>query len=135
MKEYSYKEIGFLQNIVICIYDFMLVFSVLFFMSVPVHIFTDGEAIINNIFYKTYLLFIVVLYYSWFWIKHNQTLGMKAWKTYLVNDNQDSEIKFSQTILRIVVSILGGHILLLFNSRSLHDIVSKTRIIKKEKLS
>ena len=135
MKEYSYKEIGFLQNIVICIYDFMLVFSVLFFMSVPVHIFTDGEAIINNIFYKTYLLFIVVLYYSWFWIKHNQTLGMKAWKTYLVNDNQDSEIKFSQTILRIVVSILGGHILLLFNSRSLHDIISKTRIMKKEKLS
>tara|TARA_B110000008_G_C16620809_1_gene424403 strand:- start:286 stop:627 length:342 start_codon:yes stop_codon:yes gene_type:complete len=113
----------------------MLVFSVLFFMSVPVHIFTDGEAIINNIFYKTYLLFIVVLYYSWFWIKHNQTLGMKAWKTYLVNDNQDSEIKFSQTILRIVVSILGGHILLLFNSRSLHDIISKTRIMKKEKLS
>ena len=135
MKEYSYKEIGFLQNIVICIYDFMLVFSVLFFMSVPVHIFTDGEAIINNMFYKIYLLFIVILYYSWFWIKHNQTLGMKAWKTYLVNDNQDSEIKFSQTILRIVVSILGGHILLLFNSRSLHDIISKTRIMKKEKLS
>tara|TARA_B100001175_G_C19387336_1_gene579597 strand:- start:589 stop:996 length:408 start_codon:yes stop_codon:yes gene_type:complete len=135
MKEYSYKEIGFLQNIVICIYDFMLVFSVLFFMSVPVHIFTDGEAIINNMFYKIYLLFIVILYYSWFWIKHNQTLGMKAWKTYLVNDNQDNKIKFSQTILRIVVSILGGHILLLFNSRSLHDIVSKTRIIKKEKLS
>lgn len=135
MKEYSYKEIGFLQNIVICIYDFMLVFSVLFFMSVPVHIFTDGEAIINNMFYKIYLLFIVILYYSWFWIKHNQTLGMKAWKTYLVNDNQDNKIKFSQTILRIVVSILGGHILLLFNSRSLHDIISKTRIMKKEKLS
>ena len=135
MNEYSYKEIGFLQNIVICIYDFMLLFSVLFFMSVPIHIFTDGEAIINNIFYKTYLLIIVILYYSWFWIKHNQTLGMKAWKTFLVNENQDNKIKFSQTILRIVISVLGGHILLLFNSRSLHDIVSKTRIIKKEKLS
>ena len=135
MEEYSYKEIGFLQNIVICIYDFMLLFSVLFFMSVPIHIFTDGEAIINNIFYKTYLLSIVIIYYSWFWIKHNQTLGMKAWKTFLVNENQDNKIKFSQTILRIVISMLGGHILLLFNSRSLHDIVSKTRIIKKVKLS
>jgi uncharacterized RDD family membrane protein YckC len=130
MKNKTYYNIGLLKNILICLYDLMLLFSVLFFMSIPAHIFSNGDVIINNHLYQIYLLIIIILYYSWFWIKHNQTLGMKSWKTFIVNDNDDFNITFYQCILRILFALLGGHLLLLFNKRSLQDIISKTKIIK-----
>jgi len=130
MKNKIYYNIGLLKNILICLYDLMLLFSVLFFMSIPAHIFSNGDVIINNHLYQIYLLIIIILYYSWFWIKHNQTLGMKSWKTFIVNDNDDFNITFYQCILRILFALLGGHLLLLFNKRSLQDIISKTKIIK-----
>jgi uncharacterized RDD family membrane protein YckC len=130
MKNKIYYNVGLFKNILICIYDLMLLFSVLFFMSIPIHIFTNGDSIINNYLYQIYLLIIIILYYSWFWIKYNQTLGMKSWKTFLVNDNGDVNITFYQCILRILFALLGGHLFLLFNKKSLQDIVSKTKIIK-----
>ena len=46
----KYENIGFLKNMVICLYDLMLLFSVLFFMSLPWIMIPSGEAIKNNIF-------------------------------------------------------------------------------------
>ena len=48
----KYENIGFLKNMVICLYDLMLLFSVLFFMSLPWIIVTSGDAVTNNIFYE-----------------------------------------------------------------------------------
>ena len=48
MKNKTYYNIGLLKNILICLYDLMLLFSVLFFMSIPAHIFSNGDVIINN---------------------------------------------------------------------------------------
>ena len=126
----KYENIGFLKNMVICLYDLMLLFSVLFFMSLPWIIITSGEAVTNNIFYQFYLLLIILFYYLWFWINHGQTLGMKSWKTYVLNQNNQT-ITIRQGILRILISLIGGHLLLIFNKRSLQDIISKTHIIVK----
>ena len=127
----KYENIGFLKNMAICLYDLMLLFSVLFFMSLPWIMMTSGEAITNNIFYQFYLLLIILIYYLWFWINHGQTLGMKSWKTYVLNqDNQT--ITIHQGIIRILISLIGGHLLLIFNEKSLQDIISKTHIIVKK---
>ena len=126
----KYENIGFLKNMVICLYDLMLLFSVLFFMSLPWIIVTSGDAVTNNIFYQFYLLLIILFYYLWFWINHGQTLGMKSWKTYVLNQNNQT-ITIRQGILRILVSLIGGHLLLIFNKKSLQDIISKTHIIVK----
>ena len=126
----KYENIGFLKNMVICLYDLMLLFSVLFFMSLPWIMMTSGEAITNNIFYQFYLLLIILIYYLWFWINHGQTLGMKSWKTYVLNQNNQT-ITIHQGIIRILISLIGGHLLLIFNKRSLQDIISKTHIIIK----
>ena len=126
----KYENIGFLKNMVICLYDLMLLFSVLFFMSLPWIMITSGEAITNNIFYQFYLLLIILIYYLWFWINHGQTLGMKSWKTYVLNQNNQT-ITIHQGIIRILISLIGGHLLLIFNKRSLQDIISKTHIIIK----
>ena len=127
----NYINIGFIKNIVICIYDLMLLFSVLFFMSLPVILISDGQAIINNVLYQLYLLIIILFYYLWFWIKHNQTLGMKSWKTYIVNSKNENKLSIKQCLLRLIVSLLGGHILLIVHKHSLQDLISKTKIIRK----
>ena len=107
----NYINVGFIKSILVCIYDLMLLFSVLFFMSLPVLLFSDGQAIINSILYQLYLLIIIVFYYLWFWIKHNQTLGMRSWKVYIVNERNESKLSVGQCLLRLVISLLGGHIL------------------------
>ena len=126
----KYENIGFLKNMVICLYDLMLLFSVLFFMSLPWIMITSGEAITNNIFYQFYLLLIILIYYLWFWVNHGQTLGMKSWKTYVLNQNNQT-ITIRQGMIRILISLVGGHLLLIFNKKSLQDIISKTHIIVK----
>ena len=127
----KYENIGFLKNMTICLYDLMLLFSVLFFMSLPWIMMTSGEAITNNIFYQFYLLLIILIYYLWFWINHGQTLGMKSWKAYVLNQNNQT-ITIRQGIIRILISLIGGHLLLIFNEKSLQDIISKTHIIVKK---
>ena len=130
MKDEVYKSIGFTKNIIICIYDLLLLFSILFFLSLPVIIFSNNELIGQNIFYRIYLLSIIIGYYLWFWIKHNQTLGMKSWKSYIVNKNNEKDLSIKQCILRILISLIGGHLLLIFYKHSLQDIVSKTKLVK-----
>ena len=130
MENKDYKNIGFTKNIIVCIYDLLLLFSVLFFFTLPLMVFSDGEGIGKNIFYQLYLLSIIITYYLWFWIKHNQTLGMKSWKLYIVNRNNKKNLSIKQCLLRMLVALIGGHLLLLFNKESLQDIVSKTKLVK-----
>ena len=130
MKNKNYKNIGFTKNIIICIYDLLLLFSILFFFTLPLMVFSDGEGIGKNIFYQLYLLFIIITYYLWFWIKHNQTLGMKSWKSYIVNENNEKKLSIKQCLLRMLIALIGGHLFLLFRKESLQDIISKTKLVK-----
>tara|TARA_B110000495_G_C22861002_1_gene502063 strand:- start:324 stop:716 length:393 start_codon:yes stop_codon:yes gene_type:complete len=130
MKNKNYKNIGFTKNIIICIYDLLLLFSILFFFTLPLMIFSDGEGIGKNIFYQLYLLFIIITYYLWFWIKHNQTLGMKSWKSYIVNKDNEKKLSIKQCLLRMLIALIGGHLFLLFHKESLQDIISKTKLVK-----
>ena len=90
---------------------------------------TDGNAVIGNIFYQTYLIFIVFFYYAWFWGKYNQTLGMKIWKIKIYS-RYSLKITYLQSIKRILIALLGGHILLLINDESLQDKLSDTYLEK-----
>ena len=113
MKKINYINIGFIKNIIICIYDLLLLFSVLFFFTLPLMIFSNGEGIGQNIFYQLYLLSIIIAYYLWFWIKHNQTLGMKSWKSYIVNKDNGKKLLISQCLIRMFIALMGGHLFLL----------------------
>ena len=126
------EKIGFIKNIIICIYDLMLLFSILFFLSLPLVSFTSGEVISNNIFYQLYLLIIILAYYIWFWVNHNQTLGMKSWKIILLNKDGTRNITITKCILRILFAVLGGHLLLLIHKKSLHDLISGTYMARIE---
>ena len=125
----KYEKIGFIKNIIICMYDLMLLFSVLFFMSLPWVVITSGEAVSGSILYQLYLLIIILTYYLYFWVKHGQTLGMKSWKTYVLNTD-NTRINIRQGILRLTLALMGGHLVLIFTNKSLQDIISNSHIVK-----
>ena len=123
------KRVGLIKRLLVNFYDLILLFAVLYFFTIPIIMLTDGNAVIGNIFYQTYLIFIVFFYYAWFWRKYNQTLGMKIWKIKIYS-RYSLKITYVQSIKRILIALLGGHILLLINDESLQDKLSDTYLEK-----
>ena len=119
------NKVGLIKRLLINFYDLILLFAVMYFFTIPVIFITEGNAVINNIFYQTYLIIIIYLYFAWFWKKYNQTLGMRIWKVKIYSKHSP-EITYLQSFKRIIISLIGGHIFLLFSSESLQDKLSNT---------
>lgn len=127
----NYISIGLIKTLIICLYDILLLFSILFFLSFPFVIIYGDQSFGENIFYRVYLAFIIIFYYSWFWMKQGQTLGMKSWKVFLLNDNEDN-ITLVQCLIRIFIALAGGHITMLLGIKSLQSVLSKTTLCQKK---
>ncbi|OBU17651.1 hypothetical protein AYY19_12190 [Photobacterium aquimaris] len=83
-----------------------------------------------SMLYSAYLAMIIIGFYSYFWTQAGQTLGMRAWKLKL--QNQDgSHIKITQALIRIATSAFGLGNLLAFNSqrRSMQDIMAECEMV------
>ena len=119
------NKVGLFKGLLVNFYDLILLFAVLYFFTIPIILLSKGNAVLDNIFYQTYLIAIIFLYYAWFWKKYNQTLGMRIWKIKIYS-RYSLEISYMQSLKRIIVSLLGGHILLLVSNESLQDKISQT---------
>ncbi len=119
------NKVGLFKMLLVNFYDLILLFAVLYFFTIPIILLSKGNAVLDNIFYQTYLIAIIFLYYAWFWKKYNQTLGMRIWKIKIYS-RYSLEISYMQSLKRIIVSLLGGHILLLVSNESLQDKISQT---------
>ena len=119
------NDVGLIKRLLVNFYDLILLFAVLYFFTIPIIMLSKGNAVLDNIFYQTYLIIIIFLYYAWFWKRYNQTLGMKIWKIKIYS-RYSLEVTYIQSLKRIVIALLGGHILLLVNKESLQDKVSNT---------
>lgn len=119
------NNVGLFKRLLINFYDVILLFAVLYFFTIPIILFTQGNAVLNSYLYQLYLILIVFLYYAWFWKKYNQTLGMKIWKVKIYS-RCSLDISYLQSFVRIIIALIGGHLLLIFYSESLQDKLSKT---------
>ena len=119
------NNVGLFKRLLINFYDVILLFAVLYFFTIPIILFTQGNAVLNSYLYQLYLILIVFLYYAWFWKKYNQTLGMKIWKVKIYS-RCSLDISYLQSFVRIIVALIGGHLMLIFYSESLQDKLSKT---------
>ena len=119
------NNVGLFKRLLINFYDVILLFAVLYFFTIPIILFTQGNAVLNSYLYQLYLILIVFLYYAWFWKKYNQTLGMRIWKVKIYS-RCSFDISYLQSFVRIIIALIGGHLLLIFYSESLQDKVSKT---------
>jgi uncharacterized RDD family membrane protein YckC len=96
-----------LRYLAVMLYDTVLLLSVLLLASLIAVAFNSGEAIDNNNpFFMFYLISISGLFYGWFWTHGGQTLGMRAWKIQII-DQQQNIISWKQAIIRFVVAIIS----------------------------
>ena len=88
-----------------------------------------------SMLYSAYLAIVIIGFYSYFWTQAGQTLGMRAWKLKLQNED-GSHIKITQAFIRIATSAFGLGNLLAFNNkrRSMQDIMAECEMVVTEKV-
>lgn len=128
---------AFLRRLAAIFYDSILLLSIFFFATfILVYALGDGEIESNNFFYSLFLIFLAYLYFCWHWIKGRQTLGMRSWYIYVVNESNTS-LNWKQASLRFAAALLSlviiglGFVWALFDKKklALHDHLSKTKLI------
>jgi uncharacterized RDD family membrane protein YckC len=131
------RAAGLLRRLAALFYDSLLLLAIWFIATALLLPFTEGEAVPpNNPLLPTYLLFLSVFVYGWFWRHGGQTLGMRAWKLQLRN-LRPGAISWWQVLLRILVAIPSaalfgaGYLWLLVDKRKLswHDRYSETCVV------
>lgn len=138
-------------------YDSLLIVAVLFAATAILLPFNRGEAITGPLF-SIYLILVVFVFYSWFWHKSGQTLGMKVWKIRIINEygfNPTWSVSFLRlmfaslppaifialnymfafsnsnrvTAMLALAAFLTGYLWRLFRPYTWHDRLSQTRIV------
>jgi len=128
---------GPIRQLMAMLYDLMLLVSALLFATVIPVVLNGGEAIHSgNPIFFFYLLLVSLFFYGWFWTHGGQTLGMRAWKIYLVSQDQTA-VTWKQAGLRFCVAIFSWLFLGLgflwqwigSEKQSWHDVISGTHLI------
>lgn len=120
------------------IYDFFLLFAVLFFASLLVIV--PFKITLEDSWYPLYIAYVYLVsfvFFGWFWTHGGQTLGMKTWH-FRIESHTGGGITWFQALQRFVVALVSavlfgaGFIWCLFNRDSLswHDMASKTRLVR-----
>ena len=131
------SDVSLLRRLGAIAYDIFLAFSLAFFIiGVVLILFFDKQAQ-NDLLIFGIALITIYFYFTWSWVKGRQTLGMKAWK-FQVEQNNGENITQRQAFIRFVLAIVSfsivglGFVYQLFNKNNLafHDKYSNTRLIK-----
>ena len=81
----DYRHCSLKRRLAAIAYDCCLLFSVLFFATLAALTASGGGAFAaGNPLYSAYLALISWFYFVWQWKIGRQTLGMRAWRIYLV---------------------------------------------------
>jgi len=126
-----------LRRLAAILYDCLLLTAVLFVGTAILIPFIGGNAIESgNLAYNAFLLLISFLYFGWHWVKGGQTLGMRSWHIFVINESgqnpnwRQASLRFFSALLSLL--LLGlGFVWSLFDKKklALHDHLSKTRLI------
>ena len=95
-----------IKQLAAMLYDSFLIIATLFIATVIALIFNQGEAIESSPVFSLYLVLVIFLFYSWFWSKCGQTLGMRVWKIQIINDYGRNPA-WQVGILRLVFAIFS----------------------------
>lgn len=129
-------RVSLVRRFAAILYDLLLVIAILLIASLPWVMFGVERGQPAYIAYTIFIYSLIILYFAWFWTHGGQTLGMKAWKIRVVNQQQQA-ISWPFALLRAVSAfvslvLLGmGFWYALFDSRrrGWHDIISRSQLI------
>ena len=154
-KDKTIKSAGLLRRFGAWLYDFLIILALEMmaggavvatlemlygFGAINYGEFQDVGAFLNghafwSIAYPLYLVFVAVAFFSFFWCKGGQTLGMRAWKLRLQNKN-GSNISVGQSLIRLATALFGfGNLMVIFNSKNtaFQDYCAKCEMVVLEK--
>jgi len=130
----SLPSASLIKRLAAMLYDSFLILAILFVATIIALLFNKGEAIESSPIFTLYLVLVIFLFYSWFWSKCGQTLGMRVWKIQIINDYGRNPA-WQVCILRLVFAVFSmaclglGYWWRLFKPYTWHDKLSQTRII------
>ena len=120
------------------VYDFFIVISLLMLATMLAMFagFGDQTAMQDPV-YTAYLLSIWFFYLTWCWHKGGMTVGMRAWRVKIEDENGNrpgwgkSTIRFLTALLSAAAIGIGfAWALIDSRKRTWHDILSGTRLIR-----
>lgn len=132
-------DVSLLRRLGAATYDVFLAFSLAFFVVGVMLIAFFGKQAQTDVWMFFISLVTTYFYFAWSWVKGGQTLGMKAWKFHITQNNGDA-ITHKQAFIRFVLSTVSfsiaglGFIYQLFDSNNLalHDKFSNTQLMKNQ---
>jgi len=105
--ENNHQRPSLFRHIAIMAYDLLLTLSVLLLAGFVAVAFNRGEAISSaNPFFMLYIIGVWFFFYGWFLTRGGQTLGMRAWKVYLVSNDQYN-VTWLQVAIRFFANIIA----------------------------
>ncbi|MEP5568292.1 MAG: RDD family protein [Halioglobus sp.] len=130
-----------LRHLISMVYDALLVIALIFVVNglalgVTVQLSYGEQEVLNPYIGQALIVICLVGFYSAFWLKSGQTLGMQAWRIKLVSIEGQAPT-FTQALLRCLGAVLSagcfglGYLWKLFdrNHRYWHDYLSGTELI------
>ena len=130
-----------LRRLIAMLYDTLLVVALVgvvnaLALGVVTGITQGGQQILNPYLVQTLTTLSIVGFFSMFWVKNGQTLGMQAWRIKLV-DFQGKPPTFSRALVHCLGACLSAACLGLgylwclvdHNKRYWHDYISHTELI------
>lgn len=130
---------GLLRRLAAIFYDSLLLIALLMAAALPIVLILDGppKSTLALYGYRVYLLIVSYSFFAWFWLHGGQTLGMRAWRIKVIQEN-GNDITIRQSLIRFLSAIVSllclgiGFLWVLFNDQKLswHDKLSGTRLIR-----
>lgn len=131
----TFPRAGFWRRIGAIIYDLLVVAAVIMFaagaalalvavlVSAGLISLAEGQdhasVIQGNPLFTLYIIAVILLFYTGFWRRGGQTLGMRAWRM-RVQNSDGSRISWKQGLIRALTSLCGlGNFWVLFNREKL----------------
>ena len=128
------SNVSFFRRIGSISYDLFLVFSFVFFIAGIIILINNKEPITNPSFFFLVTLPVIYSYFSISWVKGKQTLGMRAWKFEIIQED-GGNITYWQSAIRFFLAIISlagiGFIFQFLNKNKLpfHDYYSQTYLM------
>ena len=81
------KNVSILKRSIIIIYDLLILLALVIILSFPLASFSTLDSSIYLFLHQFYVYLIAQIYFVFFWSNGRSTLGMKTWKTIIINDD------------------------------------------------
>lgn len=132
------RPCGLLRRLAIIIYDAVVVIALLMLAAfVAMLAGFPNRTALKDPAYTLYLLLVWFVYVTWCWQKGGMTLGMRAWRVRIVNNDgnrpgwKHCTIRFAMSLVS-AAAVGAGFFWSLFepHGRAWHDTISSTRLTR-----